>query len=341
MLNINGANERLSRVKIRQRGQRLYLRATVPGRDGKRRQHEFATGCPATEHGLKLALAKAQTLEADLLLERFTWGNWEEKDEQSIEQKIAEFEQAYWQSRERTPARADQFKRDCLDFLKYLPPDEPLTSEVLMRVLFRFEPQTRARKFAHQSYSRLAKFHGLELPSAWGELKGSYKPGTTRKIPSDEEIITTWQRLKGPWQWAYGVMASYGIRNHEIAHVNLADYPVLTVGDKTKTGSRLVYPLHKDWPDLFNLQDERRPGIRVEINRDIGNQVGHAFRQHKAGHTPYSLRDAYAIRGTVLGISPAVMAKWLGHSLDTHYRHYLRWIDKTDFENVWNGLGKI
>jgi hypothetical protein len=328
-------------VKIRQKGQRLYLRATVPNRNGEgQKQTDIATGCPATEQGLKLALAKAQALEADILLERFTWEQWgtNQPQKDNIENAVLSFEQAYWRSRERTPARADQFQRDYLDFLKHLPPDEPLSQEVLTRVLLRFEPQTRARKFAHQSFTRLAKFHNIELPPTWAELKGSYKPSNQRTIPTDQEIIETWERLQGRWKWAYGVIASYGIRNHEIAHISLEQYPILTVGDKTKTGARIVYPLHKDWPDRFGLQIENRPNITVQINRDIGSQVGHAFRHNKVGHSPYALRDAYAIRGTVLGISPVVMSKWLGHSLDTHYSHYLRWIEQRDFDDVWQGL---
>jgi hypothetical protein len=340
-MDINQANQRLHRVKLRQKGNRLYIRATLPSKAGLgTARYELPTGIPATPHGLKLALAKAQSLESDLLLERFNWDTWgqDQREDKTIGDWLAEFVVWYWNTHDRTPSREKQFKLDYWTYYDPLPKGASLTELALTKILLQYQPSQRGRVHAHRALSKLARFARLELSEEWSTLKGNYQPTNQRKIPTDADILATIERLSGVARWVFGVMSCYGIRNHEIIHASLENYPVLTIGDKTKTGRRIVYPLHKDWPDQFNLQKERRPNIQVQVNRDAGNQIGHLFRHHKIGFTPYSLRDAYAIRGAVLGISPAIMAKWLGHSLDTHYRHYLRWIERKDFDDVWAGL---
>lgn len=344
-MTLDRLNAKLTRVKIRQKNNRLYLRATLPPKDGqgKDKQYEIATGCPPTEKGFQAALGKAQKLESDLLLERFTWDDWANDDrkiphQRNIEDWINAFEEDYWAIREKTDSRAGTFKRDYLVHLRYLPLDERLTIAVLEKTLIKFPPDTRTRKAAYGAFTRLAKFANLELPPNWERLRGKYKPKSDRKIPTDAEIIATWERLKGPWQWAYGVMAAYGIRNHELVHLNFADYPALHIGDATKTGHRIAYPLHPDWADRFQCQNVRMPKLTATDNRDIGNAVGKALRRHQIDHVAYALRDAYAIRASLLGISPAIAAKWMGHKLTVHYDHYLRFIEKQDFDAVWQVL---
>jgi integrase len=341
-MNIDQANSKLSRVKIRQKGQRLYLRATLPNRNGQgQKQTDIATGCPATEQGLKLALAKAQALEADILLERFTWDGLENKGQASqktIEQWCNEMEEAHWQAKQRTPNREKCFYNDYGIAFRQLPPDEPLTVEVLKRVLLRTEAHTRSRERNHNAYSRLAKFAELELPADWKALKGEYSPGD-RRIPSDQEILETWERLpEGRWKWAFGMMAAYGLRNHEIVKLDLEQFPIISVLRDTKTKDRLVYPLHPDWPERFKLENFNPPQLKSSINSDNGRAVCNAFYRNKIDFSPYALRDGYAVRSARLGISPAIAARWMGHSLDVHYRHYLKWIERSDFDAVWQAL---
>jgi integrase len=343
-MNIDQANSKLSRVKIRQKGQRLYLRATLPNRNGQgQKQTDIATGCPATEQGLKLALAKAQALEADILLERFTWDGLENKGQAShktIEQWCNEMEQAHWQAKQRTPNREKCFYNDYGIAFRQLPPDEPLTVEVLKRVLLRTEAHTRSRERNHNAYSRLAKFAGIELPADWKALKGEYSPGD-RRIPSDQEILETWERLPGSrWRWGFGMLAAYGLRNHEIVRLDLSQFPIVQVLKNTKTQDRVVYPLYPEWVERFNLKAFDPPRLTSDINSINGTAVCRAFQRNKIPFTPYALRDSYAVRGAVLGVNPAIMAKWMGHSLDTHYKHYLKWIEQKDFDAVWEGLGK-
>ncbi|MEM6716600.1 MAG: hypothetical protein AAGD09_21015 [Cyanobacteria bacterium P01_F01_bin.56] len=69
-----------------------------------------------------------------------------------------------------------------------------------------------------------------------------------REIPSDEDIIRYRNELENPaWQWVYGVMACYGLRNHEVFYLDLSEFPVVRVLDDTKTGAREVWPCYPEW----------------------------------------------------------------------------------------------
>ena len=70
-------NQRLTLCKIKQKGNRLYLRASVPSKDGtSKRSQILKTGTIATLEGLHIAEGKAKKLESDLMLERFKWSDW-------------------------------------------------------------------------------------------------------------------------------------------------------------------------------------------------------------------------------------------------------------------------
>ena len=339
-------NAKLEKVKIRQKGNRLYLRATLPPKrgDGGWRQAEIATGCPATDDGCKAAFGKAQKLESDLIFDKFQWNDWIASEKviaaNNCESWVEAFEKAFWESRQRTPSREKTYYRDYGVALAQLPLDEPLIAATLKKQLLKTEPGTRSRERNWNAYSALARFAGVELPKDWKQLKGNYKP-KPRRIPSDEEILATWDALPpGKWKWAYGMLSAYGLRNHEIVRLDLSQFPTVIVMRDTKTQDRLAYPLHPDWPDRLNLQDFNPPDLKSEINTDNGHRVAIAFRRNKVPFTPYCLRDAYAIRGAKLGVSPAIVAKWMGHSVSVHYKSYLRHIEQLDFDAVWQGLGK-
>ena len=337
-------NAKLDKVKIRQKGNRLYLRATLPPKngDGAWKQHEIKTGCPATDQGIKAAFGKAQRLESDLIFDRFDWVDWITQTEISVksncETAITEFEKAFWESRKQTESRKITYYRDYGVALQQLPLDEPLTGETLKKQLLKSEVDTRSRERNWNAYSALARFAEIELPKDWKKLKGNYQP-PPRRIPTESEILETWDGLPvGKWRWAFGMFAAYGLRNHELARLDLSQFPVVGVLRETKTRDRLVYPLHKDWVDRLELQNFNPPEFSSEINSLNGHRVCKAFTRNKIPFTAYCLRDAYAIRAAKLGISPAIAAKWLGHSLDVHYKNYLRHIDQLDFDAVWEGL---
>ena len=70
-------------------------------------------------------------------------------------------------------------------------------------------------------------------------------------MPSDSEIIEWVERAGEPYRWYFGMMATYGLRPHEIERCNQIGDGLIQVWDETKTGFRTVIPVHEDWPALF------------------------------------------------------------------------------------------
>ena len=337
---IKAANAKLTKIKILHRGNTLALRGVLPPKPGdghKPKRYTLSYGLPANKQGLQIALAKAQQLEIDLLYDRFNWGN---NNQLIVEDAIAKFENAFWQKKKKTISRADNYKEDYLKPFLYLPQDEVLTGELLKRALLTTEADSRKRLRLAIAYGALAKFAGIELDLSG--LRGSYKPKVVREIPTEEEIERYRESISNPgWRWVFGIIAAFGIRPHEIFHLDisrLGEYPpILQVGEKTKTNYRLVYPIpNEHWIVDWNLGDRAFPNIAVEgkSNRQLGTKIGQGFYERKIP-SPYHFRDAYAIRGVIYNFNPANVAKWMGHSLTVHEQKYLHHIQEKHFSESW------
>ena len=338
---IKQANTKLDRIKIMQRGKRLSLRGTLPPKPGdgtKPKQYTISPRLPATPEGLKLAIVQAQKIEADLIYDRFSWKV--DTEDLIVEQAIVEFEKDYWATREKTLNRANNYKYDYLNHFLYLPQDELLSTELLKKALLTTEPDSRKRRGMTIAYNALLKHFNIE--SDLNKYKGNYQPKIKRQIPALNDIDRYYAEIKLPqWRWVFGIIACYGIRPHEIFHLDLSmmqEYPpALMVSEGTKTGSRLIYPLPDEKRiESWKLYDPILPKIKTEgkSNMELGRKIGQKFNEYKIP-SPYHFRDAYAILGEVLNYNPALMAQWMGHSLDTHYKRYLSHISKREFNSAW------
>ena len=340
-IQLDKANSKLDRIKIMQRGSRLTLRGTLPPKPGdgdKPKQYTISPGLPATPEGLKLAVVEAQKIEADLIYDRFSWTT--DTQRLTIEKAVAEFEKHYWATRKKTVSRANNYKYDYLNFFLFLPQDELLSVELLKKALLTTEPDSRQRKFMTTAFCALLKH--FQIDNDLNKYKGNYQPVRKRQIPTFEEIDRYYAMMRSPqWRWVFGIIACYGIRPHEIFHLDcnlMSDYPpALIVKEGTKTGGRLVYPI----PDairvkLWKLNEPVLPNINTagKSNMELGRKIGQKFNELNIP-SPYHFRDAYAIHGEIYNYNPALVAQWMGHSLDVHYKRYLRHINQKHFTNAW------
>lgn len=225
---------------------------------------------------------------------------------------------------------------DYWKILKRLPPADPATVAALHAVVTGTTAHTKTRQRACFVAAAIAQFLGLDYdPSRY---RGRYSPRRPqpRNIPSDEVITAYWQTLSNPgWAWVFGMMAAYGLRNHEPFHVDLeqiqANPTAWVLGGKT--GARRVRPLHPEWYERFWLFDPQLPK-RVNVDRS-NSALGHSaisyFRDlpNPPPFRLYSLRHAYAIRGYRYGLNDKAMARMMGHSRQVHESIYQLWIDES------------
>lgn len=361
-LTLEAINERLRAAKtgvaVRQKGNRLYLRATLPPKSQSERddpfQQEISLKIYANPAGLERAEAEARKLGALIACKEFCWDLY-----CGVAKSQATLTCGYWierfkdyclstnlQSDDLAKAELLWIKRYYNPSLKWLPKEVELTSTVIIAVAQRSQPNSRSRQLACQVLQQLARFAGVEV-----DLKpyvGNYSPQKRgRDIPTDREIVQAIENFTIPsWRCLYGLMATYGLRDHEVFFTKMewrdegtgSPFLVARVTDG-KTGARDVYPFYPEWVERWHLWDLNLPRLTARINQDYGERIARAFKRAEMPFTPYDLRHAYAIRVSVVFKLPvAVAAAYMGHSPTVHWQTYNRWISQEQHHRVYKDV---
>jgi hypothetical protein len=362
-------NQRLKMARlgfqIEQRGQKLSLRGTLPPRPGSARlrphQQRISLNLPATTAGLKQAEQEAKIIAAQLIQNTFDWrqylpvaggGRLSQMDlsEQLAAFKTNFFEQAAANSADSSALASVKTTWDT-SYLPYLRKLEAIVqdssrlslAEAIHATIQSTRPNSRSRQVCCTALGNLAEFLNLELPIDLKTLWGHYSPSHTqnRTLPTDEQIVDIFHQIPNPaWQFVYGIMATYGLRNHEVF---FCDYTRLSQGDlepsievlsTTKTGNHEVWPFHPEWVEQLMLRQINLPPIETDLNRTtlqrIGQLVSCQFRRYQIPFSPYDLRHAWAVRTIHFGLPDTVAARMMGHSVAIHTRTYHRWITRRD-----------
>jgi integrase len=146
------------------------------------------------------------------------------------------------------------------------------------------------------------------------------------------------------WRLAFGLMATYGLRNHEVFFCDCSALApggdrVLRVLPTSKTGEHQVWPFQPDWVGHFGLERLGRdrfalPKVGTDLRRttlqQVGRRVAEQFRRYGLPITPYDLRHAWAVRTIHIGLPDTVAARMMGHSVAIHTRTYHHWITRRD-----------
>lgn len=222
-----------------------------------------------------------------------------------------------------------------------------ISHELLHAIVLASPVNTRTRVRVCMAIGVLAKF--ANVPYDPRPYRGSYNSDavTPRNIPSDDLIITTYLSVKNAaWRWVYGMIATYGLRPHEVFRLDLdllrAGDEVCHVGDDTKTGFRRTWPYHPEWVEQFNLKAPIIPGIKLDRpNRRLGESAAEYFSQTaRIPFTLYNLRHAWAIRATLYGLQPELAAQQMGHSLEVHNKIYQKWMGRNAHQIAYDATLK-
>jgi len=227
----------------------------------------------------------------------------------------------------------------------------PLTSApppwLLEQVLESYPSASRGRQQCGTSLAALASQLGIILPLDWSERAGGYglHVAQFRQLPDDQEILRWNERIPNPgWRLAYGLMATYGLRNHEIFFSDLSALGsrgdrVIRVLPTSKTGEHQIWPFQPEWVDAFELPrlaelKGQLPPVSTDLRQttlqQVGRRVAEQFRRYGLPLTPYDLRHAWAVRTIHLGLPDTVAARMMGHSVAIHTRTYHHWITRRD-----------
>ena len=230
-------------------------------------------GIYANPDGLAEAERQAQSLGVLLATDTFDWLDYGQGVGSTCEDWIERYRQHLYENK-LTGDKAYIWRKSYWNIaFKWLPMSHPLNKDAVVLALQKHKPTSAMRFRAYSIFRQFTKWCGLDIDLT--PFKGSYsasKPLKDREIPDDHLIEQEFKKLRLPhWQWVYGMMASYGLRNHECWHsqdrYREDGVLVIVVDSDTKTGSREVRPLHPHWPDQWHLDDGYPPEITARSNQ--------------------------------------------------------------------------
>ena len=377
---INNVNDKFatqgSKLRIEKRGEKLNIRGSLPSKEDKNsfKIQRISLGIKADISGLEEAKKKLQLINLQLELNQFDWINWisnsnrkEIKNDFEFPKRLHQFETFFFEERKTeylTSTRKTTWRSSYKPYLKrilniYNDCENEELQNIFQKTLESYKEGSRSRKQCATSLSVLAKFLEIKLPENWKLNSKGYglnKAGF-RDLPTDEIIEKTWEKIPNQsWKYVFGLMATYGLRNHEVFFCDLSS--LTNSGDKiirvlptTKTGEHQVWPFHPDWVEMFELSKlGKNPELLPNINRDlkittlqnIGKKITDQFKRYSLKIKPYDLRHAWAVRTIFYDLPDTVAARMMGHSVSLHTQTYHHWITKRDQQQaVNNALLKV
>ncbi len=360
-------NDQLARagvsLRLELRGQRLGLRGPLPCRrgSGRHRMQRISLGLHADGTGLERAKERLKEVLRQQRQGRFDWSQWGALAPAKPVQPSGDplglegFEAAFFGDprRRRNPAGCrttwSSAYRPYLRRLLAIATEQglPLELPLLERVLESYAPTSRSRQQCGTALAALARHKGLELPEDWTIRAAGYglHAAQFRRLPGDQQILALVDQIPNPcWRLAYGLMATYGLRNHEIFFSDLSALAsggdrVIRVLPTSKTGEHQVWPFQPEWVEHFGLEQlgslqPPLPPVATDLRRttlqQVGRRVAEQFRRYELPITPYDLRHAWAVRTIHIGLPDTVAARMMGHSVAIHTRTYHHWITRRD-----------
>jgi integrase len=273
----------------------------------------------------------------------------------AIADQLLGFEQAFFHDprRRRQPAGSrSTWTSAYRPYLRRLaalaaPSARRLDSALLVEVLESYGLATRSRQQCGIALAALARHHEIALPPDWRERCGGYglHVARFRRLPTDGQILQWVELIPNPsWRLAYGLMATYGLRNHEVFYADLSALApggdrVIRVLPSSKTGEHQVWPFQPEWVERFELErlgldPALLPAVATDLRRttlqQAGRRVAEQFHRYGVPITPYDLRHAWAVRTIHIGLPDTVAARMMGHSVTIHTRTYHHWITRRD-----------
>ncbi len=363
-VNLELANQGIA-LRIEQRGEYLNLRGPLPEKGDSEtfKIQRLSLQLEATERGLQEAEKFVHLILLQIKLNQFNWSDWRKSKilhseiNRSVDLKeaIEQFKSYFFAKTASSQISSGKQTTWSAAYLPYLnrllklaeANSKSLNSQFLEQVLHSYKEHSRSRQQCSIALGAFAKHLKIDLPENWKIQARGYglHQARFRSLPSDKLILEAWNKIPNEsWRLAYGLMATYGLRNHEIFFCDLSSLTkngdnIIRVLPYTKTGEHQVWPFHPEWIDFFELErlgnnKNNLPVINTDLKtttlQQVGRRVSEQFRRYKMPLTPYDLRHAWAIRTIHIGLPDTVASRMMGHSVAIHTKTYHHWITRRD-----------
>lgn len=374
---INGANRAQgTRVSILRQGNALSAQAQwkVTG-EVSPKQRKLSLGLKATPSGIREADKQAKAIWSAIqigedpkkaITSKTAQAKQTTASRLTVGIALTEFEKTYFEERRRTASTETSFKRLKTE-LNRLPREAVLSAELLVDTTKRLtKPDTRSRLECVMAFKRLAKQFAIETTSELDRLRGNYSSDGPkgRDIPNDEKLLEFLQLVRPTtYGWCICAMAIYGLRPGEVPSLVLKkDGFGSSLNTKLKRSlpaERDVMALPKSWVEKLDMHNIYIPGNQRWIKpqeydsgaarKFVNNWIQWWNRSPKylskaksimPNFQNYDLRHAWALRAINFQINTNISAKLMGHSEETHIKHYERWIKKDELLDAMRKLDR-
>ena len=259
-------NEKLAqkaiKLRIEKRGNRLSIRGPLPCEDNpnKTKDQRISLGLEANAISLTQAEKTINFLYLQIEHNQFNWRNWSQnksnlspnKDQSNIEDVIDEFKSDFFNDPTKNRSNSSSRSNWVSSYLPYLQrlkviaarQNRKLNKALFIETLKSYSENSRSRQQCGSSLKAFGDYSKIELPSNWRSLAYGYglHKAQFRQLPSDNQIEKIYEMIPNPkWKLVYGLMATYGLRNHEVFFCDLSCLKkggdkILRVFPNTKTG---------------------------------------------------------------------------------------------------------
>ncbi|PAX51199.1 site-specific integrase [Brunnivagina elsteri] len=276
------------RVSIKQTGNSLQLRATLPLKPDdcsgkKKKQYDLSLGIPANLDGLKTAIEESYELGKLIARHTFEWNekylgikSREEQEIKNIGELLDKFAESYYKTRQNTITSQNTFANYTSVIKRNFPLKILATKNNFEEIINSFQGNKKNELIAVTSVFIKTFQLGFNLDVTRDKVTPAF-----REIPDNEKIvhsfdlfekfaisrkntnicdeIDTWEM----WRWVYGMLATFGLRPRELfvqPDINWWISPqnadnTWKVHKDTKTGYREVIPFVPEWIELFDLKN--------------------------------------------------------------------------------------
>lgn len=319
---------------------RLFLAALLPLKDDagaggpRRRRQRIALGLDDTPRHRRTAQRQQQQLQRSLDQGAFCWSDWQRD---SAVTALPSWGQVERQLRQRLVLQEQRitehsWRQNHGRRFRQLGLSAAASTEAMAAHLAGLDPASAEYGKCLALFKRVERLLGLRAPIA---AAPRYRGPVEQEIPSDEQIVA-WVLGAGERRWHLAMAATFGLRPHEIEDSTLLEDGLLQVHANTKTGARIVPPLHPQWLELLGVHERMpyRSGLHLsepQRRQRITIWLGRGRRHQGIPWRTYTLRHAYAIRiwtASAQTVDVAMAARVMGHSTEIHSSTYRRWIDQ-------------
>ena len=334
-LGLEKINRRLKedgiRLQLVAKGPSLYLRGMFPSKDGIGTK-QYKLRIPEVDP--RAADMKARKISEFLRLGTFDWLIYEGTSQGIL--TLGEFRKAAREVYDANHSNDSSWGTKYGPALNKLPKVDslPVSEQLLVEVVKSMPKDSAARRDQGNALAKVAKFLKMDSEPIYEAARG-YSVGQMQKrdLPSDALIESIYKKIRAPqWRWMYAMLATYGLRDHEIVECQITEDGNCEISPNTKRGHRFAWPCNARWVEKFNLREIHRPHqSKLEVAKAANTYL------KVRGPMPfylYDLRHAYAIRLWKKEVPVSVASRLMGHSESTHRRHYQQWFEAREVNEI-------